>query len=156
MEKNIKVRKVMARKIKQVNEDLSIGAIKINDAEVNKLLEEIRKFEIAFYDKHSCSMHKLLFEYKGLELKEYPVLHPYIEGYFWFRGYSVKLKSETKILLFIPWMRPWLEDGISSSVIYTIGKVPKETVLDFVKIYKKHVESWAEKINKDLSKSYEL
>ncbi len=147
--------KARKRKILDGNLDLPKGAVKCTDRTVIELLQKTWIEEIQFYCNTKRCLRNDFSVFKGSEVEKsgyggsiFPThLHPVVEGYRWYRGFAVDIKGG-KVLIFCGWLQPWINGGAPDPIVYLLGEVAREDVLEVAQAYclsrENQIERWLE------------
>ena len=145
MEKGLQIERARVRKIKKGNSGLPKEAVKCTDKIINKLLQETWVKEIKFYNDTKRCIRPVLdrvykFEESSFESQLFAKqLHPVVEGYDWYRGFSIDVNGG-KVLIFSGWMQPWYTGGAPDPIVYVLGGVCREDILKAVQAYCQGIE----------------
>ena len=138
--KSLPFEKIIEREIGRDNSGLPIGAVKYTNRVLNDYLLQVHRKIITLYNETrippSIEKDDLPEFVVGISDSDYPTfgkqLHPMVEGYEWFRGYSISL-TRGKIFIFTGWMETQKKGGAPLPIIYTLGNVPTQIVTHVVK-----------------------
>jgi hypothetical protein len=116
---------------------LPSGAVKRTDLVENLHLMEFHIIAINRYLSNH-SVRQVPDRLAGLEVvnlqdeqddegkKDINNVRPIVEGHRWLSGNRVKLDNERSILIFSPWITPWVRGGSPFPALYTVGNVTPE------------------------------